>query len=167
MATVTLQRIRGFTGAGGHAEGATGPITGKRYSIDQLGRVTVDVQDAPYFTAKGWAYWQPGSGGGTSPTSGTALIDFGAFPGSDWAQTLVPAVDAGDPNAIVDAWILPAATADHSIDEHIADAPQVSGYADGNGNVVITGVPRPGLTSPIPPDPMPYGKWNVAWAFSP
>lgn len=165
MATVTIQKFRFFEGTDVHS--LVGFVTKNRYSVDALGRTTVNTLDAPEFISKGWAYLQPGSGGGTTPTSGTALIDFGAFPGSAFAQTTVVAVDPYNPNAIVDAWLLPAATADHSIDEHVVDGPIVTGYADGNGNVIITGVPKFAPTSPIPPDPMPYGKWNVGWAFSP
>jgi hypothetical protein len=164
MATVTIQKFHPFQET--NVKVITGSVTGKTYGVDQLGRATIDTADAPRLLVEGWAYWQPGPGGGGA-TSGTTLIDFGAFPGSAWAQTAVAAVDVRDPNAIVNAWILPAATADHSIDEHIIDPPLVSAYADGSGNIVITGVPRFTPPSPIPPDPMPYGKWNVGWAFSP
>lgn len=164
MATITLQHPANLSQT--FARRIVGRVTGNGYTINASGLVTVDTRDSTIMLANGWLP-VPGGGGGAGATSGSALIDFGSFPGSAFAQTLVVAVDAADPLAVVDVWILPAATADHSIDEHVVDPPMVSGYADGAGNVVITGIPRFGLTSPIPPDPMPYGKWNVAWAFSP
>lgn len=183
MATVTLQRIRSNTEGGGHSQLASGPVTGKQYLIDQLGRVTVDVLDAPFFVVKGWSYYQLGGGGGTAATSGIATLDFGAFPGSPSATTTVVAVDASDPNAILDAWIAQVATVDHSADEHAADPPLVSAVADGAGNIIITGQPS-GRDLFVPPGTppgnlagsqapigqtqlMPVGKWSVAWAFSP
>ena len=164
MTTETLQHPDRLTSP--QPRRITGRVTGNVYFVNSIGQATVDTRDMYQLLADGWI---PviGSGSAGGATSGTTTITFGAFPGSDFAQTLVAAVDAADPNAVVDAWILPAATADHSRDEHLVDAPIVTGYADGNGNVVITGVPHPGLNSPNPPDPMPYGAWNVGWAFSP
>ena len=51
---------------------------------------------------------------------GTATIDFGAFPGSSDASVTVsvPSILAG---SLVEAWLLPANTADHTADEHIVE----------------------------------------------
>lgn len=183
MATVTLQRLKGYAGAAGFSEFAGGPVTGNSYVIDALGRVTVDVLDAPFFIVKGWCYYEYGAGGSTSPTSGVAVIDFGAFSGSPSASTTIVAGDANDPNAVLDAWIVQVATVDHSADEHNADPPLVGIVADGNGNIIITGQPsgrdlfvQPGVApgniagsqAPVGQTQlMPVGKWSVAWAFSP
>lgn len=183
MATVTLQRIKGFAGSAGFSEAAAGPVTGKQYVIDALGRVTVDTQDAPFFVVKGWSYYEYGAGGGTVPTSGATLIDFGAFPGSNYASVTMVGGDANDPNAELDAWVFPAITADHTVQEHQVDPPLITAIADGLGNVIISGVPS-GRDLTVPPGVpfgntansqmpigsqqlMPVGKWSVAWAFSP
>lgn len=182
MATVTLQRIKGFAGSAGFAEAAAGPVTGNQYVIDALGRVTVDVLDAPFYIVKGWSYYTLGAGGGTAPTSGVATLNFGAFPGAPQATVTITAVDASDPNAEIDAWIIPIATADHSADEHVYDPPRV-GAAIVGSTIVITGLPS-GRDLYVPAGTpfgnpansqqpvgntqcMPYGAWSVAWAFSP
>ena len=181
MATVTLQRIKGFAGSAGFAEAASGAVTGNQYVIDALGRVTVDTRDAPFYIVKGWCYWQPGSGGGTSPTSGVATLNFGAFPGTPQASVTVSAIDAADPNAEIDAWVIPVATTDHSADEHTYDPPRVSAAISGS-TIIVTGFPS-GRDMSVPPGTpfgaspsqqpigeiqcMPYGQWSVAWAFSP
>lgn len=56
--------------------------------------------------------------GSASGSSGTTTVDFGAFPGkSDTTATITgqASILAG---SIVNAWIVPTATADHSADEH-------------------------------------------------
>lgn len=182
MATVTIQRIDVVEPLGQQSS-YFGPITKNLYLADSLGRMTVDTRDAPYFIASfGFSYWQPGSGGGTSPTSGVTTLQFGAFPGAPQASVTVSAIDAADPNAEIDAWIIPIATTDHSADEHVYDPPRL-GCAIVGTSIVITGFPSgrdlyvPASTpfgntanSQMPvgnTQCMPYGAWSVAWAFSP
>ena len=184
MATVTLIKPLGpaqsqtvhFAGSSLFSKTSFGP-----YVVDGLGRATVDTRDAPKMIAEGWMYWTPGAGGGTPPTSGVATLQFGAFPGAVMAQTIVSAIDGSDPNAEVDAWIIPVATADHSADEHSADPPMVNaqivgstivlnGYPSGRDKPVPSGTPFGASPSQQPistQQPMPYGAWSVAWAFSP
>ena len=57
--------------------------------------------------------------------SGTAVLNFGAFPGvSDTVVTVTgqTAIVAG---SLVEAWIRPIATADHDVDDHIFEPPRV------------------------------------------
>ena len=63
---------------------------------------------------------------------GTALVDFGAFPGASDASLFVsaPSILAG---SLVEAWIFPAATADHTADEHLVETLKVMA-----GNVVAS-----------------------------
>jgi hypothetical protein len=176
MATAMLQRLDPFQET--QSKSLTGAVTGNVYIVDQLGRVTVDTRDALALTLQGWLYILSGS----TPTSGVATLDFGAFPGSPMATVTVPSIDSADPNAEIDAWVIPVATTDHSADEHIADPPRVIA-AIVSGNIVISGFPS-GRDLPVPPGTpfgntagsqmpiasqqcMPYGKWSVAWAFSP
>jgi hypothetical protein len=55
------------------------------------------------------------------PASGTATIDFGAFPGSSHAIVNVTGQAGIVAGSLVEAWLMPADTADHSADEHIVE----------------------------------------------
>lgn len=181
MATITLIQPLKLSQQGSRR--ITGQATGNAYVVLPNGVVTVDTRDAPQLQAHGWVDAYPGSGGGSAPTSGVATIDFGAFPGTPTATATVVAADAGDPNAVLDAWIVAIATADHTADEHAVDPPLVSAQADGLGNIIITGEPS-GRDLFVPPGVgpgqaglsqmplgqiqlMPVGKYSVGWAFSP
>ena len=55
---------------------------------------------------------------------GTTTVDFGAFPGKSDTSVAVsaPSIGAG---SLVEAWIFPTATADHSADEHMVETIKV------------------------------------------
>jgi hypothetical protein len=102
------------------------------------------------------------------PTSGgigsAILVDFGAFPGSSYASTTIPdAVPQGDSNALVQAYVVPIATVDHSADEHVVDGPILSVAEDGAGNLIISAIPNGQVFQTD--GMMPWGKWSVAWNF--
>lgn len=61
---------------------------------------------------------------------GTTTVDFGAFPGKSDTSVAVaqPAIGAG---SLVEAWLYPVATADHTADEHLVETITVRA-----GNVV-------------------------------
>jgi hypothetical protein len=65
----------------------------------------------------------PGGGGGANV--GTATIDFGAFPGSSHASVVVTGQAGIVAGSVVQAWIRPVATADHSADEHMLETLKV------------------------------------------
>ena len=65
-----------------------------------------------------------GSGGG-SANSGAVTLDFGAFPGASDASVTVTGQASILAASNVQAWIFPAATTDHTADEHIAETLQV------------------------------------------
>lgn len=156
-----------------------GAVTGNTYIVDGLGRVTVDTQDAPALLAKGYLYADlkdlP-----SAPTAGSAVVDFGAFPGTPLAEATITASDIFDPTTVLLVSVAYLDSADHSADEHAVDPPLVSGQVSGNTIVLRatargTDTPIPALVQfgnaansqmPLPqPQHMPYGKWNVAWAF--
>ena len=62
---------------------------------------------------------------------GTALLDFGAFPGASDASIVIAGQTGILSGSLVEAWIFPAATADHTADEHWVESLRV--FA---GNVV-------------------------------
>jgi len=126
----------------------------------------------------------PGGGGG-SATVGTTTVDFGAFPGSNFAFNFIlePAILAG---SIVQAWLYPVATADHSDDEHLTErirvmpgpivpgvAFYVNAYFDGESEPTpaptkVAG-PGTGINQPRPNNggkhTSVYGLWTVAWSW--
>ena len=57
--------------------------------------------------------------------SGTAIVDFGAFPGASDASVAVTGQGAIVAASLVEAWIRPLATADHSADEHMLETLRV------------------------------------------
>lgn len=62
---------------------------------------------------------------------GTTTIDFGAFPGKTDTSVAVTGQTSIAGGSLVEAWVFPVATSDHSADEHLADPPRVMA-----GNIV-------------------------------
>jgi len=96
--------------------------------------------------------------------SGTALLDFGAFPGNTYATVDVnsPGIVAG---SAIEAWIFPAATADHSIDEHVLEELTVRAAYLSNDNLRIYGTEN-SMDGPRSPNGhFLYGKFNVGWVW--
>jgi hypothetical protein len=56
---------------------------------------------------------------------GTATVDFGAFPGKSDASVDVTGQTAITGASLVEAWLYPSATADHSADEHLVESIRV------------------------------------------
>ena len=108
---------------------------------------------------------------------GTATVNFGAFPGTGDASIAVTGQAGILAGSLVEAWIMPTATADHSVDEHWVDPPRVVA-----GNIV----PGTGFTiyatarddNKYPTQPTTgqrrefyntnalYGQWTVAWVWN-
>jgi hypothetical protein len=91
-------------------------------------------------------------------TQGSVTLDFGASGATDVALAVTgqTGIVAG---SLVDAWLMPAATLDHSVDEHRVEELEVMA-----GNIVAgTGFTIYGRTLgkfKI------YGRWNVAWVWN-
>jgi hypothetical protein len=96
---------------------------------------------------------------------GTATLDFGAFPGTDTATVAVADAAIGAA-ALVEAWVFPAATTDHSADEHVVESFKVvardvvagvgfsvQGFSTFEGRFA-------GNAFRV------YGKWNIAWVWN-
>src|SRR6266576_6540103 len=91
----------------------------------------------------------------------TALLDFGAFPGASNASLAITGQGAILAGSLVEAWILPAATADHTADEHFAE--DIDIFA---GNIVAgVGFTIYGFYRGQG-DTRAYGKWNVGWVWN-
>jgi hypothetical protein len=112
--------------------------------------------------------------------TGTATLDFGAFPGKSDASVAVTGQTGIVSGSLVEAWIRPVATADHSADEHMLETLKV--FA---GNIVAgTGFTIYGFnTNQLAEKPLGweqggaaaggagkipfiYGTWTIAWAWA-
>jgi hypothetical protein len=82
---------------------------------------------------------------------GTADLDFGVFPGTDIATVAVIGQASIVAGSLVEAWVRPVATADHTVDEHMVEEIQVDAadivagtgftiYGRRRGTTKLTGV---------------------------
>jgi hypothetical protein len=115
--------------------------------------------------------------------TGTATLDFGAFPGKSDASVAVTGQAAIVSGSLVEAWIRPVATADHTADEHMLET--LSVFA---GNIVAaTGFTIYGFNTsqtnenpagaidgtfssarqgqPVGKGTRLWGTWTIAWAW--
>lgn len=88
--------------------------------------------------------------------SGDEDVDAGAWPGVDTFEATITSADC-EATSIVEAWILPEATADHTVDEHIVDPPRVVAHTPAAGSFKVTLV---GGSSNV------YGDWHIGWAHT-
>lgn len=97
---------------------------------------------------------------------GTTSINFGAFPGVSDTSVAVTGQAAILSGSLVEAFIFPAATADHSIDEHLVNPPRVvaTTIVAGTG-FTIYGFSLDGVDTGSD-TPRIYGVWNVAWVWN-
>jgi hypothetical protein len=125
--------------------------------------------------------------------TGTATLDFGAFPGKSDASVVVTGQAAIVAGSLVEAWIRPADTADHLADEHMVETLKVfAGNIQAGTGFTIYGFNTSQLNEPVTPttDVVPlhigglqptggspaqhtqggigtriYGQWTIAWAW--
>lgn len=110
--------------------------------------------------------------------TGTTTLDFGAFPGKSDASVAITGQSAIVAGSLVEAWIRPVATADHSADEHMLETIKVfaADIVAGVGFTIygfnsdknIGG--EPGTQDPRTRgygggDTLIYGQFTVAWAW--
>ena len=91
--------------------------------------------------------------------TGQVSLNFGEFPGASDARVYVTGQAGILAGSLVEAWIFPAATAEHSSDEHWVENLQVTA-----GNVIAgTGFTIYGLTLDRC---RLYGNFNIAWVWN-
>lgn len=111
---------------------------------------------------------------------GVAVLDFGAFPGS--SVTTVDVASAGVVAAsVIEAWIHPVASTDHTDADHIAAALRVVGSYLSDGNIRIYGINTNDVIPPVErvpatgatggsfnrqAAPMHVGQYNVWWVWN-
>lgn len=82
--------------------------------------------------------------------SGAATLNFGAFPGSSHATVDVTGQATILSTSLVEAWLFPAATADHSADEHIIETLKViAGPPTAGVGFTIHGINTSQLSEPV------------------
>lgn len=111
-------------------------------------------------------------------TQGTATVDFGAYPGMAYTTIAVTGQASILAGSLVEAWVHPANTTDHTADEHIIDPPRViaGDIVEGVGFTIhafdreqIRIIDRTGERNPfaVNSNPaLPWGKWNIAWVWN-
>jgi hypothetical protein len=123
---------------------------------------------------------------------GSTTIDFGAFPGASDARVDVTGQASILANSLVEAWIIPVATVDHTADEHMVESIRVIAgniqagvgftiYAFNTSQInepleYVAGLPTLITTgqalgnSAIPAEggtgTRIYGTWTVAWVWN-
>jgi hypothetical protein len=108
--------------------------------------------------------------------TGTTTVDFGAFPGKSDASVAVTGQTAILPSSIVEAWLYPVATADHSVDEHMIETIKVfaANIVAGDGFTIYAINPDKNIGGEYHSinfdgygggDTRLYGLWTVAWAW--
>lgn len=107
------------------------------------------------------------------------LLDFGTFPGSSDASVVITGQTTIAETSLVEAWIYPRATGDHTADEHIINPPWVvAGSIVPGVGFTIFGRAQSEIEMTDPfnfgggnagvatsNSPLVYGQWTVAWAW--
>lgn len=97
---------------------------------------------------------------------GLAVLDFGTFPGSSDASVAVMGQSGILAGSLVEAWIRPAPTADHSADEHLVETIKIMAGAIVPGvGFMIYGFNISQLSSQGQGTRL-YGQWNIAWVWN-
>jgi hypothetical protein len=108
--------------------------------------------------------------------NGTALLDFGSFPGSPEATIDVTGQAGLVATSKIEAWVLPVATADHSADEHKIENIRVIAFYKVDGTLTINGyvVPFPQQLlairdsegGPVQERARLFGKFTIGWVWA-
>ncbi len=99
--------------------------------------------------------------------TGVATLDFGAFPGKSDASVDVTGQASITANSLVEAWVRPVATADHSDTEHMVESLKVVAAQIVAGvGFTIFGFNANQINEPSGQGTRLYGAFTVAWAFA-
>lgn len=111
--------------------------------------------------------------------SGSTTVDFGAFPGSGEASVDVTGQSGLVSTSLVEAWLLPIATADHGQDDHVAEMEGLDVVGrwkvDGTLTITVSAKSIPQLRSRIFTGsredssqirPIVFGQYTVGWVWT-
>lgn len=94
---------------------------------------------------------------------GQTTIDFGSFPGSADASVVITGQAGILSGSLVEAWVAPVATTDHSVAEHYVSPPRVlAGEIVAGTGFTIRAFP----TDVVGNWPVTYGQWTVNWVWN-
>lgn len=124
------------------------------------------------------------------PGSGSTTVDFGVFPGSSHATVDITGQTGIAGSSLVEAWLMPKDTADHSADEHVVeDIKVVAGPANAGVGFTVHALNMNPLFEPLesvgPSTFRPaaatvhgyvqpsrggmgtrlYGQWTIGWVW--
>lgn len=124
---------------------------------------------------------------------GTVEVDFGAFPGASDASVAVTGQSGITAGSLVEAWVYPKDTTDHSADEHILETIKVAAHSIvagtgftvtavntsqlneplttvGGGRAAVTTLGAMNGSLPIPSEggrgTRLYGKFTIGWVWN-
>lgn len=97
---------------------------------------------------------------------GTAVLNFGSFPGKSDTSVAVTGQSGIVSGSLVEAWIRPVDSVDHSSDEHRAETLKVmAGDIVAGVGFTIFGMNSGQVSQPNGQGTRLYGQWNVAWVW--
>lgn len=110
---------------------------------------------------------------------GTTTINFGAFPGKSDTSVDITGQTGILSSSLVEAWIRPVATADHSVDEHMLETIKIiaGNIIEGTGFTIYgfntsevheyhDGAWNGNKGGQIGKGTHIYGQWTVAWVWN-
>lgn len=98
---------------------------------------------------------------------GTAVVDFGAFPGKSDASVVVTGQTGILSGSLVEAWLRPVDSADHSADEHLVETIRImAGTVVAGTGFTVYALNSSQLAEPTGQGTRLYGQWNVAWVWN-
>lgn len=99
--------------------------------------------------------------------TGIVTLNFGAFPGASDTTLNVTGQGGIVSGSLVEAWLRPEATADHSADEHIIETIKVvAGNITAGVGFTIYAVNTNQINEPTGQGTRLYGVWSVAWVWN-
>lgn len=100
---------------------------------------------------------------------GSTTIDFGASPGAFDATSVVTGQALILGSSLVEAWLIPVATSDHSVDEHLVDGPvqiEAGAIVAATGFTIYARAPNNPGAGPKADAIRLTGQWSIAWVWN-
>jgi hypothetical protein len=97
---------------------------------------------------------------------GTAVLNFGSFPGKSDTSVAVTGQSGIVSGSLVEAWIRPVDSVDHSADEHRVETVKVmAGDIVAGTGFTIFGMNSGQVSQPNGQGTRLYGQFNVSWVW--
>jgi hypothetical protein len=98
---------------------------------------------------------------------GTGVLDFGAFPGKSDAAVVITGQSGIVSGSLVEAWIRPVLSADHSADEHLVVPMKVmAGTIVAGTGFTVYGFNTSQIQGENGMGIRLYGQWNISWVWN-